>query len=98
MQFSGNLKPRHRRNSEDEEANDFRGKMAKRNSAALMKVVCSPIDITDETKSNLGKVHYHLAVLHGMERFPEIVPDSIDHDDPPSHDVFSVIFHLSQHL
>jgi hypothetical protein len=43
------------------------------------------------------KVHYHLASLHGMDRFPEIVPNH-EHpciEDRPSHDIFSVIFHLS---
>jgi elongation factor 2 kinase len=93
---SGELKPRHFRESEDDVSN-LREKMNKRKSAALMKVVSDPMEITDETKSNLGKVHYHLACLHGMDRFPEIVPhDNIDNDYSPSHDIFSVIFHLSQ--
>ena len=30
-----------------------------------------------------------------MERFPEVVPASPDLEDRPSHDIFSVIFHLS---
>jgi elongation factor 2 kinase len=91
----GGLKPRHRRNSEDDDSN-LRDKLSKRKSAALMKVVSPPLEITDETKSNLGKVHYHLAYLHGQDRFPEIVcPDRIDDDESPSHDIFSVVFHLS---
>jgi len=52
---------------------------------------------TDETKINLGKVHYQLAILHGMGRFPEVVPESHDTEggpDPPV-DSFSVLFHLS---
>ncbi|KAK1743666.1 eukaryotic elongation factor 2 kinase [Skeletonema marinoi] len=83
----GGLKPRHRRNSEDDDSN-LRDKLSKRKSAALMKVVSPPMEITDETKSNLGKVHYHLAYLHGQDRFPQIVcPDRIDDDDcvPPCH-------------
>eukprot|EP00984_Skeletonema_dohrnii_P030158 scaffold21395_cov67-Skeletonema_dohrnii-CCMP3373.AAC.1 len=91
----GGLKPRHRRNSEDDDSN-LRDKLSKHKSAALMKVVSAPMEITDETKSNLGKVHYHLAYLHGQDRFPEIVcPDRIDDDESPSHDIFSVVFHLS---
>lgn len=51
--------------------------------------------ISDELKSNLGKVHFHLACLHGMDRFPEIVPTNGEFvEDAPSHDIFSVIFHL----
>lgn len=92
---SGEVKPRHRRNSEDS-GSDLRENMFKRKSVALMKVDHPPMEITDETKSNLGKVHYHLACLHGMDRFPEIVsPDRIDDDESPSHDIFSVVFHLS---
>ena len=51
--------------------------------------------ITEETKSNLGRVHFHLACLHGADRFPEIVQSHGDRvEEKPSHDVFSVIFHL----
>lgn len=88
---SGDLKPRHRRDSDN-----LREKLNKNKSSALMKVAVEPMEITDETKSNLGKVHYHLACLHGRDRFPEIVPDDkAKDDDAPSHDVFSVVFHLS---
>lgn len=90
---SGILKPRHKRNSDD--AANLRDKLTKHKSAALMKVAVDPMEITDETKSNLGKVHYHLACLHGRDRFPEIVPNDCIDNDSPSHDVFSVIFHLS---
>ena len=94
---SGELKPRHfhRQNDEDDDSN-LRQNMIKRKSVALMKVIHPPMEITDETKSNLGKVHYHLACLHGMDRFPEIVSlDGVVDDESPSHDVFSVVFHLS---
>ena len=91
---TGSVKPRHMRDSEDDALN-LRQKLSRHKSAALMKVASPPMEISDETKSNLGKVHYHLACLHGMDRFPEIVPHKIDDDDSPSHDIFSVVFHLS---
>jgi elongation factor 2 kinase len=53
--------------------------------------------IDNETRRNIGKVHYQLAVLHGMGRFPDVVevgPDESKADAPP-HDVFSVLFHLA---
>jgi elongation factor 2 kinase len=42
-----------------------------------------------ETKANLGKVHYQLACLHGMGRFPEMMEGGEVADVP------SIIFHLS---
>lgn len=68
-------------------------RMGKR-SSLIIRRVSEPMTICDSTKLNLGKVHYQLAVLHGIGRFPEVVPDS-DSEDPPDHDVFSVLFHLS---
>ena len=54
-----------------------------------------PMKVTDETKSNLGRVHYHLACLHGADRFPEIVqPYEENPENTPNHDIYSVIFHL----
>jgi elongation factor 2 kinase len=54
-----------------------------------------PMKVTDETKNNLGRVHYHLACLHGADRFPEIVqPYEENPENTPSHDIYSVIFHL----
>jgi elongation factor 2 kinase len=53
--------------------------------------------ISSETRSNLSKVHYQLAVLHGLGRFPEVVPTRPD-DNPletPPHDAFSVLYHLA---
>lgn len=46
--------------------------------------------------SSAQQVHYHLACLHGMGRFPEIVPAMPlgDKEEAPSHDIFSVLFHL----
>jgi len=59
-----------------------------------VKKVSPPMMPTEETRKNLGKVHYQLAVLHGMGRFPEIVPEESS-TESPNHDVFSVLFHLS---
>ena len=100
---SGEIKPRHvRRESREgngDEGGDRRSNSMKRGtvfSKSMMKVTSPPMTITDETMSNLGKVHFHLACLHGMDRFPEIVPDDLggNAEDKPSHDIFSVIFHL----
>ncbi|EED94821.1 elongation factor-2 kinase like protein [Thalassiosira pseudonana CCMP1335] len=84
---SGELKPRH-----------FHGTPKHQTQLTVVPVKASPpMKITDETKANLGKVHYHLACLHGLDRFPEIVPTNASSgvEDLPSHDVFSVVFHLS---
>lgn len=95
---SGELKPRHvhRKSSEEEDREARRAKM-RIQTKSMMRVTRPPMTVTDETKSHLGKVHFHLAVLHGMDRFPEIVPTSYNGENPedkPSHDIFSVIFHL----
>ena len=104
---SGELKPRHvHRSTEEKEEKsskeeDREARRAKMRSTSfgksMMRITRPPMTVTDETKSNLGKVHFHLAVLHGMDRFPEIVPTSYNGENPedkPSHDIFSVIFHL----
>jgi elongation factor 2 kinase len=49
----------------------------------------SPIMPTIETKANLGRVHYQLACLHGLGRFPE----QFVNEEP---DVTSIVFHLSK--
>jgi hypothetical protein len=71
-------------------------------SSLIIRTVSEPMTVHDKTRDNLGKVHYQLAVLHGMGRFPNDVPkahgnDSDDRDDDnvPAHDVFSVLFHLA---
>ena len=68
-----------------------------------------PMIPTAETKAHLGKVHYHLACLHGLNRFPEMAqviqtttnPD--DNNDDKTHqtqeaeggpDASSIVFHL----
>jgi elongation factor 2 kinase len=69
-----------------------------RRASLLIRNVSEPMIPTTETRANLGKVHYQLAVLHGMNRFPEVVPTELDdklHHDAPPHDAFSVLFHLS---
>ena len=80
-----------------EELNGGRGHFHK--SAKQGRVISAPLPITDETRKNLGKVHYQLAVLHGSGRFPQVVPTDANHiDDPkdtPDHDAQSVLFHLS---
>mmetsp|Transcript_26278 Transcript_26278/g.56418 ORF Transcript_26278/g.56418 Transcript_26278/m.56418 type:complete len:758 (-) Transcript_26278:98-2371(-) len=100
---SGEIKPRHVRTEFPEKNGDKsegrRVKGMKRGTVfakSMMKVTAPPMNVTAETKSNLGRVHYHLACLHGMDRFPEIVPDTHggNVEDKPSHDIFSVIFHL----
>ena len=66
--------------------------------------VAQPMPITDDTRMNLGRVHYQLAVLHGAGRFPEIVSnhehetkldDDLHGESIPDHDVYTVLFHLS---
>ena len=78
---SGQLKPRSYKQTESEE---FR-------KASVVRTVSKPMLPTDSTRENLSKVHYQLAVLHGLGRFPDIAPDHDSH----SHDAFSVLFHLS---
>ncbi len=78
------------------------GEMMHRNrnpkrSSLLVRQISDPMPITKMTVANLGKVHYQLAVLHGMGRFPEVVPAGPDDDSHslPSHDAFSVLYHLA---
>jgi len=96
---SGELRQRHFRNQ---------GSFHKSNK---VRGVSTPMMPSEETKQNLGKVHYQMAVLHGIGRFPDVIPD--DHKDTnkegeqkncgggspdsraPHHDSFSVLFHLS---
>lgn len=46
-----------------------------------------PLVPSELTKANLGKVHYHLACLHGLNRFSEM--------ESECGDIASVIFHLA---
>jgi elongation factor 2 kinase len=66
-------------------------------ASLLVRQVSEPMPITTKTRANLGRVHYQLAVLHGMGRFPEVVPvrPDDDKDSIPHHDAFSVLYHLS---
>jgi elongation factor 2 kinase len=66
-------------------------------SSLMIRQVSAPIEISNKTKENLGKVHYQLAVLHGMGRFPEVVQSQPydTRDSLPPHDAFSVLFHLA---
>jgi len=56
-------------------------------SSLQIRRVSDPMIISNQTKLNLGKVHYQLALLHGMGRFPEMAEDG-------SPCAFSVLFHL----
>mmetsp|Transcript_12989 Transcript_12989/g.30753 ORF Transcript_12989/g.30753 Transcript_12989/m.30753 type:complete len:750 (-) Transcript_12989:61-2310(-) len=78
------------------------GEMIKRKAtparpSLMIRHVSEMMVVNDETKLNLGKVHYQLAVLHGMNRFPDVVPVGPDETkaDVAPHDAFSVLFHLS---
>ena len=86
---SGELKERSYKSGEREK-NNFR-------KSTVVRAVSSPMMPTEETKKNLGKVHYQLAILHGLGRFPEVVPQKPNEnpEDHPDHDAFSVLFHLS---
>jgi elongation factor 2 kinase len=68
-----------------------------RHASIVVRTVSAPMMPTNETIKNLGKVHYQMAVLHGTERFPDVVPEhnGDDLENRPSHDAFSVLFHLS---
>eukprot|EP00804_Cyclotella_cryptica_P002780 CCRYP_009335-RC/>CCRYP_009335-RC protein AED:0.22 eAED:0.22 QI:722/1/1/1/0.83/0.71/7/1032/406 len=70
---SGELKPRRFRTNEGDEPIQENAKSSRylRSTAVPVKA-CPPMEISDQTRSNLGKVHYHLACLHGMDRFPEV--------------------------
>lgn len=61
-------------------------------SSVSIRSVSEPMSISAECKFNLGKVHYQLAVLHGMGRFAE---ERGDTSEPVDHDVSSVLFHLA---
>lgn len=87
--FHFTMKQFHRKESGELKTKAKRPEM-KRTPSLLIRTVSDPIEVCDQTKSNLGRVHYQLAVLHGMNRFPDIVPDEED----ASHDAFSVLFHL----
>lgn len=80
------------------------GEMHKRNKAnttarpsLMIRHVSDMMVVNDETKLNLGKVHYQLAILHGLNRFPDVVPVGPGETkaDVAPHDAFSVLFHLA---
>jgi elongation factor 2 kinase len=73
---SGELKERTTENFKGERRSDI--------------VPAPPMIPSDETKANLSKVHYQLACLHGMGRFPEMTEGEEDVD------VNSIVFHLSR--
>jgi Alpha-kinase family len=79
--------------------------------SALVRTLSSPMVPNEQCRCNLGKVHYQLAVLHGLNRFPEVAEAAAlhatdtqhhardtshdEHCPPAEHDVLSVLFHLS---
>ncbi|GAX25257.1 elongation factor 2 kinase [Fistulifera solaris] len=85
--ISGELRERHFKRNDSDGYSKLRG-------SAIVRKVSAPMVPSDETTKNLGKIHYQLAVLHGMGRFPETVPD-YHGDAVDDHDVASVVFHLS---
>jgi elongation factor 2 kinase len=92
--FHFNMKIFHRKESGEMMVKLKKDPEAKpRRASLVIRTVSEPMEICEQTKLNLGKVHYQLAVLHGMNRFPEVVPDSHKDEDAP-HDAFSVLFHL----
>ena len=109
--ISGELKERQYKSSNSTASDstsaekDLRSTMIAHKSAVVRNGgIAKPIPITEDTRMNLGRVHYQLAVLHGAGRFPEIVSNhecdtvlnSDHHVEPhPDHDAFTVLFHLS---
>jgi elongation factor 2 kinase len=92
---SGELRERHHK--EGDEPKIDRKKIIERHASVIVRTVSAPMMPNNETIKNLGKVHYQMAVLHGSERFPDVVsePDGDDPENRASHDAFSVLFHLS---
>jgi elongation factor 2 kinase len=89
----------HREQSGGLRQRQYKGGNAPKNlrKSNIIRAVSAPMMPTKETIKNLGKVHYQMAVLHGTERFPDVTPEhhGVDPENRPSHDVFSVLFHLS---
>jgi len=61
--------------------------------STTIRSVSESMSIGLDCKFNLGKVHYQLAVLHGMGRFPVVEEENAQ--PLANHDAFSVLFHLS---
>jgi len=94
---SGDIKPRRMKRHDDngEAMENNRSRAVNLRGTMMPKRVQPPMNISEETKYNLGKVHYHLACLHGTDRFPEMVPSNGESiEEKPSHCISSVIFHL----
>ena len=81
---SGALRERSR-SSHSEESSES-DKRPQRRKTTMMHTVQAMVP-NEKCKHNVGRVHYHLACLHGIGRFPEI-------GDGEEHDVCSVVFHL----
>lgn len=70
------------------------GGFSKRRLSTCVRNVSAPMVPTQETLENLGRVHYQLAVLHGMGRFPDTVSGESG-GAAEDHDASAVVFHLS---
>jgi elongation factor 2 kinase len=91
--FHFDMKVFNRKKSGELIANIKKEPIVQKRTSLLIRTVSEPMNVCDQTKLNLGKVHYQLAVLHGTGRFPEVVPESHKNEHAP-HDAFSVLFHL----
>ena len=94
---SGDIKPRHMKGDTNDDLESNHGRGVNKRGTVLPKKQQPqpPMNISEETKCNLGKIHYHLACLHGADRFPEMVPSNGEClEDRPSHCISSVVFHL----
>merc|ERR1740139_888970 len=87
----------HRRDSEGVDGNNKdtceEGRRRLDLRRTVVRHVSAPMIMSELTKKNLGRVHYQLAVLHGIGRFQDEMPIKVE--DDPSHDAFAVLFHLS---
>jgi elongation factor 2 kinase len=77
----------HRKHSGQLKQRNFRDE-TKLHKSAIVRTVSAPMMINTELRLNLGRVHYQLAILHGMGRFPETVPSRLNHEknDERQHD------------
>lgn len=78
------------------EGDSSSSEVSKSRRGSVMKISAPPMIPDESCRAMLGKIHYELACLHGMGRFPETVPEQQRHDTvAPDHDIFSVVCHLA---
>ena len=85
----------HRRHQQTSGGDSTSGEDTKSRRRSVMRNVAPPLIPNATCRANLGKVHYELACLHGMGRFPETIPEQRNGTVAPDHDIFSVVFHLA---